>query len=148
MAFEGSGNLRHLHQAEHSFLHASTARRANDQQGQALVGGFFNQAGDALPHHGSHRPSHEPKVHHREGHGEIIHPACSRDHRISETCLGLGFPKAIGIGTAILEPKRIGRFQLAIDGGEAAWISNQGNALGAVDPVVMAAVAADVGIGN
>ena len=45
VAFQSPGNLGHLHQAKHSFLHSRTAGSADNDHGQVFSGGVFDEAG-------------------------------------------------------------------------------------------------------
>ena len=82
VAFQRSGDLRHLHQAEHPLLHPGTAGGTNDQQRQLAGGGLLDQTGDFLPDHRAHRSPHEAEVHRCQAHGDAFHPAKPGDDTI------------------------------------------------------------------
>ena len=110
--------------------------------------GLFDQAGQLLSHHRPHGSTHEAEIHHRQGHGNVLHSTQPGDDSIAEACSGLGLTQAVGVGAAVLETERISGFQSLVYGFKTAFIGNHGDALSAVDPMVMTAVAADAGIGQ
>src|SRR5690606_7843686 len=60
---QGSGCLRHLHQAENALLHAGTAGSREDDQRETLTGGGLNRPGNLLADNGAHAACKEIKAH-------------------------------------------------------------------------------------
>ena len=148
VALQGAGDLGHLHQAEHAFLHARPARGADNQHRQALGRGGLDQAGEFLAHHRAHRAAHEAEIHGPDRQGQAFNAADAGAHRILEAAGLLGVADAVGVAAAILEAERIGGGELQVEGLEAAGIGDQGNAGGGINAVVVAAVAAHARIGD
>ena len=67
MPLQGPGDLGHLHQAEHAFLHAGAAAGTNHKHRQTLLGGGFDQPGELLAHHRAHAAPHKAEVHDADG---------------------------------------------------------------------------------
>ena len=147
MPFQSAGDLGHLHQAEHALLHSRASGRANHQQGQFVLGRPFDQTRDLFANHRSHGPAHEPEIHNGQGHGHAFHAAEARDNTIFETGRRLALLQAIGIGPSILEPQRVRWSKGIIETLKAARIGNHSDALVTADPIVVAAVGADAGVG-
>ena len=114
VAFQGTGDLGHLHQAEHALLHAGAAGGTHDQHRVAAGSGGFDQAGELLAHHRAHRAAHEAEVHHPQGQGQAASAAEAGDDGIEQTGALLAVPQPIGVAAPILEGQRIGGGQGAI----------------------------------
>jgi len=147
MALKRSGDLGHLHQAEHPLLHAGTTRGADDQQRKLLGRGPLDQTRDPLAHHRAHRAPHEAEIHHGQCQTDALNPAEATHHTILQPGRCLAFPQAIGISAPILELQGIHGSEIRIEFLKAAWIGDHLDAFTTVDAVVIAAARTDTGIG-
>jgi hypothetical protein len=148
MPLESTGNLGHLHQRKHSFLHASPAGGADNQHWIAPRRGLLNQAGEFFANDRAHRAAHEAEIHHPQGQGLAAAAADAGNHGIAQAGALLAVPDAIGVAAAVLERQWIGGCQLGIHGLKAARIGNQSDPLLAIDAVVVATALANTGVGQ
>src|SRR5204863_2767659 len=75
----------HLHQAQHSFVHASSAGSGNDDHCGALGGSIFNCAGDSLANHRTHGRCQKAEIHHRDRDLVAVKDSMSADDSVKKT---------------------------------------------------------------
>src|SRR5882724_13126795 len=85
MSREGAACFCHLHQAQHSLVHARAARSSNNNNRAALGSAMFNCSRDLLTDNGPHGRSEKTEIHRRDGHLVTIENSMSTDHSINET---------------------------------------------------------------
>src|SRR6266446_3952301 len=114
MLRECAACFRHLHQAQHSFVHARAAGGSNDDHGTALRGTVFNRSRDFLTNHRSHRRSEKTEIHNRDRHLVAVKNSVACDDSVEKPRALMVFFEPIRIASHSLKAQDVDRFQVGI----------------------------------
>jgi hypothetical protein len=98
MPGEGAARLRHLHQAEHPFIHARSARRRDDDYRATVRRPILNRTRDPFADDGTHGRSQEREIHHRDGDFVTFEHSVAAQDRVHQASRVLVFFQAILVG--------------------------------------------------
>jgi hypothetical protein len=104
----------HLHQAQHSFVHASATGGSDDDDSAALSSPIFNRARNFFADDRSHRRGKKAEIHNGDGDLMAVKDAVSADHSVEETGGFLIFFEAIFVARHSLETQNINGPQIGI----------------------------------
>src|SRR5438034_613446 len=124
MTGERATRLRHLHQAQHSFVQARAAGRGHDDDRRTFDSSVFNCARNPLTDDRSHGRGQEAKIHHRNCDLVTVENSISADHGVEQAGAPLIFFEAILIARHSLKAQNVDRFQVTIHFHEGVRIDN------------------------
>src|SRR5262249_10450446 len=107
VASERAACLSHLHEAQHSFVHAGSARSGNDDHGTALGSPIFNCARDSLANYRTHGRREKAEIHHGDRDLVAVKNSMTADYSIQKTCTFLIALEPIFIGDHSLETQDV-----------------------------------------
>ena len=114
MIGERSARFGHLHQAQHSFVHAGAAGSRDDDNGRALGRAVFDHTGDSFADNGAHCRRQETEIHHRDCDFVPVDHAVPANYCVNQTRRLLIFLQAVFVSRHSLETKRVDRRQAGI----------------------------------
>ena len=82
VAGQRTTGLRHLHEAQHSFVQTRAPGCGNNDDRATLGRAVFNRTRDFLSNDGAHRSCEKPKIHHRDGYLVAVENAVSANHGV------------------------------------------------------------------
>ncbi len=92
-----AAGLRHLHQAEHAFVHPRAARGGKDQHWDAALGRAFDGARDLVADDGTHGAAEKIEIHDRDGYRVSLNLAEAADHAFVQAGLFPVLGELVGI---------------------------------------------------
>ena len=114
MLRECAACFRHLHQAQHSFVHARATGSSNNDHCTALGSAILNRSRDFLTNHRSHRRSEKTKIHHRDRHLVAVKNSVACDDSVEKPRALMVFFEPILIASHSLKAQDVDRFQVGI----------------------------------
>ncbi len=117
----------HLHQGEHPLLDSCSSAGCHAHQGETLLSGFFEGAGDFLSHDGTHGAAQKPKIENNQDGALTSNLAEARGHRLASSSFQPGFPEPVAVGSGIHELQWVFGNELSVQLTERSCISQQSN---------------------
>ena len=146
MVAECGAGFRHLHQAEHAFVHPRAAAGGDDDDGQTFFCSRFDEAREFFADDGSHRAAEKAEVHHAEGDAMCAdHPDTGDDGVLEVGLLPIG-RELVFIGRRACEVQNIHTDHLAIHLLKRASLDHRVNAFACADGEVVIALDANLEI--
>ena len=108
-AQHGNRGARHLHQAEHAFLHARATRGDEQHERCLAIGRRFQAGDDALTRRHAERTAHEVEILHGYGDVTLVELARCHQYGVFVASLGPAFLEAVGIAFLVAEFQRVDR---------------------------------------
>ena len=146
MAHERARRLRHLHEAQGTFLHARPAARRDNQKRKPPRRRRLDQPRDLLADGGSHARAHETEIHDCDADGMVADAARPADDRFVKSRLPTGFHQFFRIAAVVAEVQEIHGSHIRVHLLERAEIHQQGDPLVRAQRMMVAAVRADLEI--
>src|SRR6266496_4201574 len=104
----------HLHQAQHSFVHARAAGSRNDDDRAALGCAIFNRSSNLLANDRTHGRSEKTEVHHRDRHFVAVKNSIATYYSVEQSGAFVVFLEPIFIRNHSLETQDVHGFQVGI----------------------------------
>ena len=98
MTFQRAAGFRHLHEADHAFIHTCSAAGGHDDQRKFLRGCKFNDACDLFTHNGTHAGAEKTEIHYAERIVNAVEFCVPADDRIGQPGLLFAGGKFVCIG--------------------------------------------------
>src|SRR5207249_8659314 len=118
----------------------------DNDQGDALVQGALDGAGDLLADRRAHRPAHEPVLHDRHHHLDATEGAAGVDDRVIDPRFLPVLPKPIPVRFHVAEFEGVDGVDVCVDLLVTPVVEQGGEALAGRDAEVIIALGADVGV--
>ncbi len=133
-----------MHQADGAFLHARAARRRNDDERNLLLQRPFDGARDHLAHHGPHAAADKLQLHRADVDAPAVQVSGGRNDGVAQVRGFLRSGQTILVFLRIDEIQRIGGHQALIEFFELSIVEQQGQTRARVQPLMMAALGANL----
>ena len=114
MAREGAAGFRHLHQAEHAFVHARAAGRRDDDHGRCSSVPYSIAARDSFADDRAHRRREKTEIHHRDGDFVAFDHSVPAEDGVGQPGALLIFFEAIFVSGHALKSQGVDRSQIGI----------------------------------
>src|SRR5438309_5197618 len=85
MSRQGAASFRHLHQTEHAFVHARSARGGNNNHCRVFICAVLKRASDSFTNNRTHRCGEKSKIRYRERDLVTVDHSVSADGGVGES---------------------------------------------------------------